>query len=146
MFWFSEFPLQNGVFCLFHTNGKALCIRCCGEPLPPPKLLFFRVTHTLLCYYLIKSEVTAFLPFKLLHPQSRGLLLHPLAKQLFGVEVGLGVVMTSLSSGKEKRRKKPSPVKGLFYSWAQPWEPSLLQCLCVLHVSTSKIIHVSLWV
>lgn len=30
------------------------------------------------------SEVTAFLPFKLLHPQSGGLVLHPLAKQLFG--------------------------------------------------------------
>lgn len=65
------------------------------------------------------SEVTAFLPFKLLHPQSGGLLLHPLAKQLFGGggELSLGVVLTTLSLGGEK--KKSSPVRGLPQRWEQ---------------------------
>lgn len=81
---FLSSPIQNSMFSLFPTEGKASCARCCREPLPPPKILFFRMTHTLLCCYLIYSEVTAFLSFKLLHPQSGGLLLHPLAKQLLG--------------------------------------------------------------
>lgn len=64
------------------------------------------------------SEVTAFLPCKLLHPQSGGLLLHPLAKQLFGGGGEFrGGVDHPLSWRGEK--KKSSPVKGLPWRWEQ---------------------------
>lgn len=50
---------------------------------PTQSLVFQSDAHPALLL-LNRSEVTAFLPFKLLHPQPGGLLLHPLAKQLFG--------------------------------------------------------------
>lgn len=75
--------------------------------------------HTPVCYYLIRSEVTAFLPFKLLHPQSGGLLLHPLAKQLFGGGGEFrGGVDQPLIWG--EKNNQSSPVKELLQSWEQP--------------------------
>lgn len=131
---FLSSPIQNSMFSLFPTEGKASCARCCREPLPPPKILFFRMTHTLLCCYLIYSEVTAFLSFKLLHPQSGGLLLHPLAKQLLGGggEFSSGVDHPLFWKKKKIKYKKSRPIKGLFWSWNQALQPSPLQCFSIL--------------
>lgn len=140
--WLSELPLQAGCSAYFPQSGRLHAWNATESLCLHPKSCF-SVTHTLLCYYLIKSEVTTFLPFKMPHPQSGGLCLHPLAKQLFG---GGGEFrgVDQLLICEKKNKTEPNPtslVKVLLRAVNSP-DSFPLQCLCLVKVSTNEFISV----
>lgn len=76
-------PSEWRVLLLSHRGEGSMCEMLQRAPASTQNLVFQSDAHPALLLLNV-SEVTAFLPCKLLHPQSGGLLLHPLAKQLFG--------------------------------------------------------------